>query len=122
MIRILLAEDDLFLRDIYTEILQDEGFAVTIAVDGEEALKKIKKAGWDLVLLDMLMPKLSGIDVLRMIKKEKLEACAKHVVIMTNSDEKKGIEDVLGMVDGYLLKSSFTPGELIEQLKKYLKN
>jgi CheY-like chemotaxis protein len=121
MAKILLAEDDLFLRDIYLEILKDEGYSVTPAVDGEQALMELKKGGWDLVLLDVVMPKMSGADVLRNMEKTKVSALAKHIVFMTNTDETKNIADVKDMTDGYLLKSSFDPEQLIKKIKEFLK-
>lgn len=120
MNKILLAEDDLFLRDIYTETLQEEGFKVSVAIDGGEALQKLKEGGWDLVLLDVVMPQLSGIDVLKQIKGASPQAYAKHIVFMTNSDERKDVEEVMDMIDGFILKSSFTPDQLIEEIKGYL--
>lgn len=120
MEKILLAEDDLFLRDIYTEILQGEGFDVTVAVDGREALTKICMGGWDLVLLDIFMPKLSGMDILREIKDKPPRSLAKHIVIMTNSDDTTELKQAIAMTDGFILKSSFTPDKLLEQIRKYL--
>jgi len=120
MTKILLAEDDLFLRDVYNEVLESEGFEVTDAIDGEEALEKIKKGGWDLVLLDVIMPKMTGIDVLTHFKKDELKILAKHVVFMTNSDDIKELKKVLPLTDGYMQKSSYTPDQLVEKLKQYL--
>src|SRR6266702_2398421 len=114
MAKILLAEDDLFLRDIYTEILTGEGFDLSVAVDGDEALKKLLKGQWDLVLLDVVMPKMTGIEILEYIKSKKADKrYAKHILLMTNSDEIRGIKEVKDLLDEILLKSSFTPGELI---------
>jgi CheY-like chemotaxis protein len=122
MAKILLAEDDLFLRDVYTETFRDEGFDITTAVDGEEALQKLKEGNWDLVLLDVVMPKKSGIEVLKEIKVIPDKTYAKHIVFMTNSDEKKDLEEVLDMTDGFLLKTSYTPAELVEKVKEYLES
>ena len=55
MAKILLAEDDLFIRDIYSEVLKDEKYDLRIAVDGEDTLQKLKQGGWDIVLLDVMM-------------------------------------------------------------------
>ncbi len=121
MTKILLAEDDLFLRDIYAEVLKEDGFSFELAVDGEEALQKIMLGGWDLVLLDIIMPKMSGIEVLKQLKDKNPLSFAKHIVFMTNSEETKELEEVSGMYDGYILKSAFTPGQLLEKVKQYLK-
>ena len=120
MKKILLAEDDLFLRDIYVETLHDAGFDITAAADGQEALDHLKKGGWDLVLLDVVMPKLSGIDVLKKLKDKKPHTLAHHIVFMTNSDEKSELKEVEDMIDGFLLKSAFTPDLLVAKIKEYL--
>ncbi len=121
MKKILLVEDDLFLRDIYTEVLTDEKFIVEKAVDGEEALQKIKQGNWDMVLMDIVMPKVNGIEVLRQINGNSRKY-ARHIVMMTNSDVVDGLEEVKGMIDGCLLKTSFTPGEFVNKIKQYFKN
>ena len=120
MAKILLAEDDTFLQDIYTEALKEAGFTVTLAVDGEEALQKIKEGGWDLVLLDIMMPKLTGIEVLKKLENMDLHSLARHIVLLTNNEEVKELQDVIHMVDGYVMKSMFTPGQLMDKVKGYL--
>ena len=120
MAKILLAEDDLFLRDIYNEILQGEGFTVTTVIDGAQTLEELNKGGWDLVLLDVFMPKMSGIDVLKKIKSAGPQKYAKHIVFMTNTDDTKQFAEVKDMVDGYLLKSSFNPDQLVDKIKGFL--
>jgi len=121
MAKILLAEDDLFLRDIYQEVLVAEGFDVTQAIDGQQTLEKLKSGGWDLVLLDVIMPKMTGIDVLKNFTKAQAKSLAKHIVFMSNSDETKELKDVLDMTDGFILKSSYAPDQLVGKIKQYLK-
>ena|SRR5579872_3917433 len=122
MVKILLAEDDQFIRDIYTEILQDEKYDVVTAADGREALNKIKQGGWDIVLLDILMPKMTGLEILQKLKSFKKNSLAKHILVMTNNEETSDLEDVKDMYDDYVLKSSLTPGELLEKIKHVLKD
>jgi CheY-like chemotaxis protein len=121
MAKILLAEDDLFLRDIYKEVLSDEGFNVTQAIDGQQALKLLKDGSWDLVLLDVVMPKMTGIEVLKHFTKSQVKSLTKHIVFMSNSDEEKELKDVLDMTDGFILKSSYAPDQLVTKIKQYLK-
>jgi CheY-like chemotaxis protein len=119
MAKVLLAEDDLFLRDIYTEALRGEKYSLSVAADGEEALGKIAEGGWDLVLLDIVMPKMTGIEVLKKLKNPHL--LARHIVFTTNSEESNELDEVKGLFDDYILKSSLTPGQLLEKVKIYLK-
>lgn len=124
MIKVLLAEDDLFLRDIYKEVLENEDFDLTLAEDGEEALKELQKGSWDIVLLDVNMPKMTGIQVLEHIKTQgkSTKTYARHIVFMTNTDDMNDAKGVKDMTDGFILKSSFTPDQLVAKIKQYLKN
>jgi CheY-like chemotaxis protein len=122
MAKILLAEDDLFLRDIYIETLDIEGFEVTAAADGQQAFEALIIGGWDLVLLDVIMPKLSGVQVLKQVRDKSPKKLAKHIVFMTNSDINDDLNEVIDMTDGFLMKSAFTPDQLVTQVKLYLQN
>jgi CheY-like chemotaxis protein len=120
MAKILLAEDDLFLRDIYVETLDSEGFDVSVAIDGQEAYDSLIKGGWDLVLLDVIMPRMNGVDVLKQIRDKSPKNLAKHIVFMTNSDIDDELREVIDMTDGFLMKSSFTPKQFITEVNDYL--
>lgn len=118
--KILIVEDDRFLRMAYTYELTEEGFEVVTAVDGVEALSRMKEKVFDLVLLDILMPRMDGFEVLREIQKD--ETLKKVPVIMlTNLGQEKDIKECrkLGAVD-YFIKSDHALTVLVEKLKKYL--
>ncbi|MDP2585960.1 MAG: response regulator, partial [Candidatus Levybacteria bacterium] len=66
--RILVVEDDLFLRELYIDILSAEGYKVEAAEDGGVALEKMKVGGYHLVLLDIIMPKMDGLSVMRQLQ------------------------------------------------------
>ncbi|MFC1727018.1 response regulator transcription factor [Patescibacteria group bacterium] len=120
--KILLIEDDQLNRELYAEILQDEGYQVEIATDGEEGYLKMKKGGFDLVLMDIMLPKIDGVNILRKLKEEKKLKGNKKIVLLTNLSEEallsKGAE--VKSYD-YLVKSSVDPGQLISQVKDFLK-
>jgi CheY-like chemotaxis protein len=118
--KILLAEDDLFLREIYQEILNDEGFSVTVAADGEEALTHLREGGWDLVLLDDIMPKKNGLEVLQSIAEQERHALAKMIVFLSNMDNPAEIQKLASVSDAQLLKSNMTPPVLIKRIKGFL--
>lgn len=120
MAKILLAEDDLFIRDIYIEILQSGKYEVIPVGDGDEALNLIKQGGWDIVLLDMLMPKKTGLEVLSALKALNNRSLTKHILIMTNNEETKELGEFRDMYDDYILKSAITPGELLNKVKHFL--
>ncbi len=110
--RILLIEDDKFLRRACEAGLKKRGFTVLTAADGEEGLRQARSERPDLILLDMLMPRLSGTEALEQLKKDEL---TRHipVVVLSNSslesDRQKARE--LGAI-GYLIKSSLSLREL----------
>ncbi len=121
MKKILIVEDDKFLRELIARKLLDEGFKIVQAVDGEEGLKKAKEEKPDLILLDLILPGIDGFEVLRQIKRDP-EIAKIPVIILSNLGQEEDIEKGFksGAVD-YLIKAHFTPGEIIEKIDKYLK-
>jgi len=119
--RILIIEDDKFLRELIVRKLTGEGFDVSEAVDGEEGLKKIKEEKPDLVLLDLILPGIDGFEVLARMKEESALASI-PVIILSNLGQREEVEKgmKLGAID-YLIKAHFTPGEIIEKIKNTLK-
>lgn len=119
--KILIAEDDEFLRELYADILKTEGYQVTTAVDGEDALQKLTQGGWDLVLLDIIMPKLSGLEVAKKAKELPPTSLPnKSIIFLTNLDKGEEIKEALLLGTGYLIKSQITPGDLVKEVKLYL--
>ncbi len=119
---ILLVEDESFLANMYQTKLQLEGYNTEIAINGEEALQKLAATAYDLVLLDIMMPKLNGFAVLKSIRQEKNKTRNDvPVVVLTNLGQKNDIEQglLLGAND-YLVKANFTPSEVVQKIKKYV--
>ncbi len=120
MKKILLVEDDQFLVDIYAVKLKESGFSIDVASDGEEAVKKAKKNSFDLMLLDIVLPKVDGWDVLAQIRREpKLKDL--KVIIISNLGQKEDVEKGMGFgVKKYLIKAHYAPSEVIKEIKKVL--
>src|SRR6266550_4654491 len=118
--KVLIVEDDDFLREIYIEILQEAGFDVDQAIDGDEAYQKITKGGWDLVLLDIILPKLDGLDIMKKIKAEGKGKLTKSLVFLTNLDNDEQIKQALELGNGYLIKSQLTPDNLLKEVNVYI--
>lgn len=118
--KILIIEDDKFLRDLLFKKLTKENFSVVIAVDGEEGIKKVQEENADLVLLDLILPRINGFEVLKKAK-ESPATSEIPVIVISNlgqeEDVKRAIE--LGAKD-YLIKAHFTLDEIVEKIKKYL--
>ncbi len=85
--KILLVEDEPALREFYARLLKDNGYAVESVEDGEKAFEHIKSEAFDLVLLDMVLPVMSGLDVLRKMKSLKTASVASSTIILTNIDD-----------------------------------
>ena len=117
--KILLVEDDQFLRELNVETLQSEGFTVISAVDGEDALAKLKSDTYSIILVDIVIPKITGIEVIKRFKSEggSLQC---PVVFLTNMDEGKEIAEARSLGSGVLIKSEMTPPELVEKVKAFL--
>ena len=121
MKKILLVEDDPFLIDIYTTKLKEDGFTVSVAIDGEECIKKIQEEMPDIVLLDIVLPGFDGWEILRKIKKDDRFKDVK-VVILSNLGQKGEVEKGLELgATRYLIKAHYAPTEVVEEIKKILK-
>ena len=118
--RVLVAEDDRFLRRACEAALRQLGLTVVTAADGEEALRIARSQPLDLILLDLLMPKLSGIEVLRAIRSEETMRSI-PVVILTNSSRGQEADQAKQLgVEGYQVKANLSLGELGDQVKSLL--
>ena len=120
MTKVLLVEDDVALRDIYSARFTAESYEVVTASDGEMALTQAVKEKPDLIILDVMMPKISGFDVLDILRAT-AETKDTKVIMMTalsqTSDVDKGKS--LG-ADEYLVKSEVTLTDVIEKAKEVL--
>lgn len=119
--KILIVDDDRFLRELYSDILTNENYNIDTAKNGREGLEKIKDGGYDLVLLDIIMPDINGLDIMAQIKTNPPKNPNKCVIFLTNLDSNEQIKSALKLGDGYLIKSQITPGNLVEEVKSCLK-
>ena len=115
--KILIADDNEFVREALTSILEDEGYALWIAKDGAEALSQVREISPDILILDVMMPKISGYDVCRSIKND--PDLKKTIIIMLSAksqvdDHERGKE--VG-ADEYIAKP-FNPSDLLARIKK----
>ncbi len=117
---ILLVEDDEFLAELYATKLQLEGFGVGLAADGEKGLKMIKEKHPDLVLLDIVLPKMDGFELLQLLRKDD-STKEISVIILTNLGQKEEVEKGLKLgANDYIIKAHFTPTEVVAKAKKLL--
>lgn len=123
MRKILIAEDDFFIRDIYSKVFSLSGYEVQVAVDGMDALEKIKAQPYDMVLLDIMMPRMTGIDVLKNVRALQTPTKSVPIFIITNLGQQNVIEEAfkLGM-DGYILKSQVSPQQIVDEINNFFTN
>lgn len=118
--KILIVEDDDFLLKMYITKFNIEGFDVSSAATGTEALKHAKKDKPALILLDLNLPEMSGFEVLQKIKEDD-DIKDISVIILTNYSQKEDIDKCLAMgADDYLIKAHFVPSEVITKAKRIL--
>jgi DNA-binding response OmpR family regulator len=121
MKKVLIIEDDSFLQGLEVGKLRKDNYEVSVASTGEEGMDKINEDGVDLILLDLILPKFDGFEILRKVREtEKL----KHipVIVFSNLSEEKDIKKAenLGATD-FMVKSNFTLDELVDHINKILK-
>ncbi|MDP6387924.1 MAG: response regulator [Candidatus Pacebacteria bacterium] len=118
MSKILIVEDDNFLLEMLIKESKKEGFDIEISTDGEDALKKIKSDSFDVVLLDLILPKLHGLDLL---EKTKDITNAPPIIVVSNLYDKESIDKAtsLGAKD-YIIKVQSTPENIIKKVKTFL--
>lgn len=120
-IHLLVVEDDALLRKVFLTILEKSGFTVTLAADGMEGLEQLLIGGFDLILMDVMMPKMDGFHVLDEYHKRTSKAKNGPILIMTTLVEDAILQKVRthGAV-GYIEKSSLKPEDLPMIIHSYL--
>jgi len=118
--RILLAEDDRFLRKAAETALKRQGFTVLAAVDGEEALRIARTDAPHLILLDLIMPKLQGFEVLRALKADAATA-AIPVIILSNLGQDSDVKQAMEAgAAGYFVKANLSLQDLVKRVVEVL--
>ena len=119
--KVLIVDDDEFLLEMYALKFKESGFIIEVAKNGEEAVQKAKEVSPDVILLDVVMPKMDGFDVLRVLRKENIASKA-IVLILTNLGQKDDFDRgmKLGATD-YIVKAHYTPSEVVKKVQSLLK-
>jgi len=118
---ILIVDDDMILRQMYGARLEAEGFEITFAGNGEEALKLTKENKPDAIILDIMMPKINGIDVLKSLRANEGTKEIPVVVLTALIQQIEEIKKLIGPKDSYLIKSETVPAEVVEKVQAALK-
>jgi DNA-binding response OmpR family regulator len=120
MAKLIIVEDDPFLLSILAEKLKEAGFDIETAIDGEDGLNKIKSGSFDLVLLDMVLPKIDGFKILEELR-DGSQIKKIPVIVLSNLYDKNNIDKaiLLGARE-YIVKAYNTPEEIVFKIKSFL--
>lgn len=119
--KILVVEDDEFLRDLYITLTEKEGYVVESANNGITAMEKMQGGGFDLVLLDIMLPQLDGVSILKKLQQKPPQNPNKTIVLLTNIGEDATITEAMRYgASAYLLKSQLSPDEVVKRVKEFL--
>ena len=118
--KILIVEDDFYIRDLYERALKKSGYDVSLASDGQEAIEITKTNTFDLILLDILLPKVTGIDVLRVLRDPVSTAKDTPIFLITNLGQEDIIKQAFKIgADGYLLKARLSPENIADEIASF---
>lgn len=118
--KVLIIEDEEILLKVLKEKFENEGFEVDVAIDGEEALPAVEKSNPDLIVLDIILPKKDGFEILQELKSS-LKFKQIPVIVLSNLGQDEEIKKalVLGATD-YLVKTQHPIKEVVDKVKNYL--
>lgn len=117
--RVLCIEDEHFIGELYSRALKKAGYDTTVVIDGEQGLKEAQTDSYDIILLDIMVPNLIGIDILQRLRDSNLTPHLKAKIIITTNLEQseENRAEIEKQADGYLIKAEITPKQLVEFLK-----
>ena len=114
---VLIIEDEHFISELYVRALTRAGYRVTVEVDGQRGLDLALTNQYDIILLDLMIPTITGIDVLRKLRAPGAPLLKSKIVITTNLDQREEVRaDIERQADAYLVKAEITPRELVDFL------
>ena len=118
--KILLVEDEDFIRELYTRQLTKAGFSVKSAVDGQSGLNTLKSEQFDLLLLDIMLPGMNGLQLLREFKTQNPNS-PMITILLTNLGQEAVIKEGFELgAQAYLIKASYTPDQVVNEVKNAL--
>src|SRR3989338_10022696 len=118
--KILLVEDEDFIRELYVRQLTKAGFLVKSAVDGQSGLNVLKSETFDLLLLDIMLPGMNGLQLLREFKTQN-PSSPMITILLTNLGQEAVIKEVFELgAAAYLIKASYTPYQVVNEVKNAL--
>lgn len=117
--KILLVDDDAFLRDMYATKFTEKKFKIDVAETAENALMKLRSDSYDVVLMDMVMPGMSGVDLLKQLKSEKIGGNPICIMLTNQSEESDKKAAIKAGAVGYIVKAELVPSEVVDEVIKF---
>jgi CheY-like chemotaxis protein len=116
--KVLCIEDEHFISELYVRALSKAGYTVTVEVDGARGLALAQTDQYDIVLLDLMIPSMTGAEVLRRLRDPGVTPhLHAKIIITTNLEQRDDLRaDIERQADGYIIKAAVTPRELVETL------
>lgn len=117
---VLCIEDEHFIGELYARALTKAGYQIKVVTDGVEGLKEAETNQYDLILLDLMLPNLTGIEILRRLRgPARANPIKAKIIITTNLEQRDDVRaDIEKQADAYLVKAEFTPKELVDFIDK----
>lgn len=117
--KILCIEDELFISQLYARALEKAGYEVTVELDGVRGLQLAQTNQFDIILLDLMLPNMTGDDILATLRDPaKTPELKAQIIITTNLEQREDVRNTIEQqADGYIVKANITPRELVEFLQ-----
>lgn len=120
--KVLLVEDEALIRELYARQLAKSGFLVKSAADGESGLQALNQEKFDLLLLDIMLPGINGLEMLKAFKSKDPNSTM-LVILLTNLGQESVIKEGFELgANAYLIKTSYTPDQIVQEVKNTLDN
>jgi DNA-binding response OmpR family regulator len=114
--KVLCIEDEYFIGELYTRALQKAGYEPKVVISGDEGLKEALTNQYDIILVDIMIPGQSGLEVVAHVKKQQPPITAKIVILTNMQQEDSARQQIEKQVDGYMIKAEATPKEIVQFL------
>lgn len=115
--KVLIVEDDVFISELYARAIKKAGYDLELATTGPQGLELATTGEYDLMLLDIMIPEMTGVDVLESLRKKKDIVPNMKIVVTTNLEQDEVIRNAVeSLADGYIIKADITPKLLVKMI------
>ncbi len=117
--KILIVEDDRFISEMYARTLRKNGFEVSECITGPEGLTKAQEGGWSYILLDIMLPDKTGVEILQELRGDGEPHNLTKIIVITNFEQDDATRQAMEkLADGYLIKAEITPRRMLEIIQE----